>query len=260
MAKSGVSKWLRIVLPTVIIAVWLTLGAVGGPYFGKIEEVSEIDLTAFLPNSAEATKVNEEVKKFRDEKTIPAIVVFESKTDLAQEQLDVINQTGQRIGDVEGIDGDVAPAIQSDDKKAAFIVAPVNSGDSIPGVLDGAREVLANTELENVTYKVTGPAGFAADLTKAFAGIDGILLLTALAVVFVILIVVYRSAILPIVVLMTSILALSSSILVVWLLAKEDIVQLNGQVQGILFILVIGAATDYSLLYVSRYREALYRF
>ena len=32
---------------------------------------------------------------------------------------------------------------------------------------------------------------------------------------------------------------------------------LNGQVQGILFILVIGAATDYSLLYVSRYREAL---
>ena len=33
---------------------------------------------------------------------------------------------------------------------------------------------------------------------------------------------------------------------------------LNGQTQGILFILVIGAATDYSLLYIARYREALH--
>ena len=32
---------------------------------------------------------------------------------------------------------------------------------------------------------------------------------------------------------------------------------LNGQVQGILFILVIGAATDYALLYVARFREAI---
>ena len=30
----------------------------------------------------------------------------------------------------------------------------------------------------------------------------------------------------------------------------------NGQVQGILLVLVIGAATDYALLYVARYREA----
>src|SRR5699024_6214269 len=35
------------------------------------------------------------------------------------------------------------------------------------------------------------------------------------------------------------------------------VVLLSGQTQGILFILVIGAATDYSLLYVARYREAL---
>ncbi len=32
---------------------------------------------------------------------------------------------------------------------------------------------------------------------------------------------------------------------------------LNGQSQGILFILAIGAATDYSLLIVARFREEL---
>ena len=38
---------------------------------------------------------------------------------------------------------------------------------------------------------------------------------------------------------------------------RADVLLLNGQTQGILFILVIGAATDYSLLYIARYREAL---
>src|SRR5690606_24549282 len=44
---------------------------------------------------------------------------------------------------------------------------------------------------------------------------------------------------------------------VVWWLAKADVLLLSGQTQGILFILVIGAATDYSLLLVARYREEL---
>lgn len=58
-------------------------------------------------------------------------------------------------------------------------------------------------------------------------------------------------------VLATSLVALAASIFVVWNMANAGWLTLNGQVQGILFILVIGAATDYSLLYVSRYREEL---
>ena len=45
----------------------------------------------------------------------------------------------------------------------------------------------------------------------------------------------------------------------IYLLASSEIITLNGQSQGILFILVIGATTDYSLLLVSRYREELRR-
>ena len=57
--------------------------------------------------------------------------------------------------------------------------------------------------------------------------------------------------------LFTSLAALCASVLVVVALASADVLILTGQTQGILFILVIGAATDYSLLYVSRFREAL---
>ena len=75
----------------------------------------------------------------------------------------------------------------------------------------------------------------------------------------VILILVYRAIALPFVVLFTSVSGLALAGGVVYLLAKNDVITLNGQSQGILFILVVGAATDYGLLLVSRYREELTR-
>ena len=53
--------------------------------------------------------------------------------------------------------------------------------------------------------------------------------------------------------------ALAAALLANWWLAKAGILTLTGQTQGILFILVIGAATDYSLLYTARYAEELKR-
>ena len=45
---------------------------------------------------------------------------------------------------------------------------------------------------------------------------------------------------------------------IVYLLAKNDIIDVDGQSQGILSVLVIGAATDYALLLIARYREELH--
>ncbi len=70
---------------------------------------------------------------------------------------------------------------------------------------------------------------------------------------------VYRSPVLPFFVLLTAGFALTSASLVVYLLADAGVVTLDGQGQGILSILVVGAATDYSLLLVARYREELRR-
>ncbi|MBE0975098.1 MMPL family transporter, partial [Escherichia coli] len=77
------------------------------------------------------------------------------------------------------------------------------------------------------------------------------------AVVFVILVAVYRSVLLPIFVLLTAVAALCGAIVAVYGMALAGWIQLNGQAQGILSILVIGAATDYCLLLVARHREEL---
>ncbi len=109
-----------------------------------------------------------------------------------------------------------------------------------------------------LTVHVTGAGGFFADFIIAFSGIDGILLLVALGVVFVILLVVYRSPILPLAVLISAVFGLSVAALVVYPLAKNGAISLSGQSQGILSILVVGAATDYALLLVARYKEELH--
>ena len=45
---------------------------------------------------------------------------------------------------------------------------------------------------------------------------------------------------------------------IIYKLAKSGIITLDGQSQGILSVLVIGAATDYALLLIARYREELH--
>ena len=147
--------------------------------------------------------------------------------------------------------------IPSEDAKAVQFVVPIASSAEVKTVVKELRnEVRASAPAGMQTF-VTGPAGLTADLVSAFAGIDGILLLVALGAVFLILLIVYRSLLLPVVVLFTSVFALCAAILLVFGMAKAGWIQLNGQSQGILSILVIGAATDYALLYVARFREAL---
>ena len=134
---------------------------------------------------------------------------------------------------------------------------PISTDADTGDVLDEVKVALSAAAPAGVTALVTGPAGFTADLAAGFAGIDGILLAVALGAVLIILIIVYRSLLLPVAVLATSLSALTVALLSVWWLAKADILLFSGQTQGILFILVIGAATDYALLYVARYREQL---
>jgi RND superfamily putative drug exporter len=256
-SATKVSWWLRIALPLAVVAAWLGIGGIGGPYFGKISEVSSNDQTSFLPASAEATKVQKQLGAFTDSTSIPAILLFTRGSGLKAADLEFAGGLKTSLAQVAGVKGAISPAITSQDGKAAFVVVPVDSTKKVSTVTAAVSKTVNAGLPAGLTYYATGPAGFLSDLIKAFAGIDGILLGAALAVVFVILLIVYRSPLLPFLVLFTSMFALTASIFAVWWLAHAGWLHIDGQVQGILFILVIGAATDYSLLYVSRYREEL---
>ncbi|ARV65166.1 MMPL family transporter [Corynebacterium glutamicum] len=248
---------MRIFLPALLILVWLVGAGVGGPYFGKVSEVSSNSQTTYLPESADATQVQEQLGDFTDSESIPAIVVMVSDEPLTQQDITQLNEVVAGLSELDIVSDEVSPAIPSEDGRAVQVFVPLNPSAELTESVEKLSETLTQQTPDYVSTYVTGPAGFTADLSAAFAGIDGLLLAVALAAVLVILVIVYRSFILPIAVLATSLFALTVALLVVWWLAKWDILLLSGQTQGILFILVIGAATDYSLLYVARFREEL---
>jgi RND superfamily putative drug exporter len=252
-----------VLLPAVVVLVWLIGAAVGGPTFGRLEEVSSNDQASFLPASAESTEAGELQRRFSDSDAVPAVIVAESDTAIDPRDLGPFEELAATLGDVEGLEppAEGAPAvagpIPSEDGLAVQYIAFVSSDAELTDVVGELRTVLDDELPDGVTGYVTGPAGLTNDLVAAFGGIDGILLAVALGAVFVILLAVYRSIVLPFLVLLTSVFALATSILLIFGLAKLDVIQLSGQSQGILSILVIGAATDYALLLVARYREAL---
>lgn len=251
-------RWVRILIPALIILAWLVGASLGGPLFGRVDEVSSNDPTAYLPENAEATEVRAVLGDFLGTDVIPAVVVFRAEGGIDDAQKTELTQSLRTAADAAGVTGDISPVLVSEDGLAAQAFVPIDVKLDLGDAVAELGKTLKANVPAGVDVFVTGPAGFTADLIAGFAGIDGLLLGVALLAVFVILIAVYRSLLLPIVVLSTSLFALCVALLTVWWLAKAGVLLLSGQTQGILFILVIGAATDYSLLMVSRYREELH--
>jgi RND superfamily putative drug exporter len=272
--------WISIV----VVIGWLAIGGVSGPVFSKISTVQENDNAAFLPQSAESTLASKITVKFSDqaENLLPTLLLAVGDVGLQSnpEAFAKVQAYAASLGSkilpeskkplsfylVPGAPLQVIPA---QDGKAALINLQLNSeiaGQNIndeptlPLIIDFIREDLKKSlGGENIDTHVTGPGGILADLFGAFGSIDTRLLSTTLIVVAIILIIVYRSPILWILPLFTAAIALGFATMIVYYLAKENVIDLNGQTQGILDVLVLGAATDYALLLISRYREELHR-
>ena len=254
---SSISRWL---LPAIIALLWLGLAGPLGALGGGLSEVQQNDSAAFLPDSAESTRVTELQGNFQTSRSLPVILLWEGDGPLDQQQLgqiaDRVQQATTIADDAGALNGEASPAIPSQDGQAAQSILPISPDvtDQLPDLIAQLRGI---APVDGTTAYVTGPGASFSDFADGFSGIDGLLLLAAFGVVLLILLVVYRSPILPFLVIGTAGLALTASMAVSYLLAKAGWIEVNGQSQGIASILVVGAATDYGLLLVARYREEL---
>jgi RND superfamily putative drug exporter len=263
-----------------VVIAWIVITGVFGPLFGKLTSVQENNNSSFLPKGAEATLASEQIQQFssKDSFNFPALVLFEGSFTPAT--LQAISDHVAKVGDLTlagtsaKLSEYLAPnqvisVFPSQDGKALLANIPLdgnaiskllpNDEPVLPAAIEALRKDIAPIAKANgFTPYVTGPGGLLGDLFGAFGTLDSSLLFTTLGVVAVILIVVYRSPILWIIPLLSSLFALSTAGGIVYLLAKNDIIDVDGQSQGILSVLVIGAATDYALLLIARYREELH--
>ncbi|MEU8296991.1 MMPL family transporter [Micromonospora sp. NPDC048909] len=247
-------------IAVVVVLAWLVIGAVAGPYSGRLGDVATNDNAAFLPADAEATRAQDLAGGFVDRQSTPALVVYERRSGLTEADKQRVAADAARFAQLPGVVGPLPPPIPSADGQALQVVVPIDDaeGERIGSVVERIREI-AGGGANGLTVDVAGPAGLLADLIEVFSAIDGALLLVTLCVVLVILLIVYRSPVLWAFPLLAAGMSYALASLFVYLLADADLVTLNGQAQGILTVLVFGAGTDYALLLVARYREELHR-
>ncbi len=268
-------SWFRPAFIASAIVAWLIVGAVGGPIFGKLSQEQTFDTATFLPQNAESTEEGAERAGFVQTDAVPAIFVLDHVTSPSQvaalqrfldDAMELpLGEGPQTVGDIVTDDPFVFPAADGTAVAAVISVPPdvvfEQDGDDFVGiqVVDALRTGWDESGNEGELY-LTGSLGIFADTFEVFLGIEDILLVAAMSVVLVILLIVYRSPVLPFMVLASAGLALTGAGLCLYALAKADTIDFNAQSQGIMSILVVGATTDYALLLVARYREELRRF
>jgi putative drug exporter of the RND superfamily len=255
------TRW-RWLLPALVLLLWLGAAGPLSALGAQLTGLQENDTAAFLPDSAESTRVADLQQAFSPIQAIPAILLWEGDDPLDAATLQAVGErtaAAARVAEDAGaLAAPPSPPIPSADGEAVQVLLPLEPeiGDEIVAVVEDLRATIA---VEGTDTFVTGPGGIFADFANGFAGIDGLLLLAAFGVVLLILLVVYRSPILPFLVIGTAGLALTAGNAVAYLLADNGLITVNGQSQGIASILVVGAATDYGLLLVARFREELRR-
>ncbi|KIQ18221.1 membrane protein [Rhodococcus sp. MEB064] len=270
MVYSSMASACRPVISVVIVAVLVFLGGlIGGPFQGKLSEVQKNDNASYLPGSAESTRVNTESAGFLSVQTIPGFVMFDSPDPLTDDDRATVLAARQALTEVEGVDATaMTPPQYSEDGRTAALYVPLVAnkdgaevaGDELAATEQEVLDTATTAAGEKLDVLPAGPGGLLVAFIDAFEGLDGALLGAALLVVVLILLVVYRSPVLWFFPILSALLALGLSSVVVYFLAKADLLTLTGQSQGIQSVLVLGAGTDYALLLISRYREELHHY
>ncbi|MFT4263862.1 MAG: MMPL family transporter [Nocardioides sp.] len=262
-----ISKWVVLVAVVVAVAGLTGLGS-------KLADVKDNQASSWLPGSAEATKVADELSKAIDPNDIPTLVTYYRKGGLTEADLAEIEAQGAEIAKVKGItaagvltpakaaaaaaQGANVPTLVSPDGEVAYSYFTMNLGkDGWNKLKDPITTISDETKIDGVTTYLGGAGGQAYDFINSFEGSNTTLLGLTFLAVLIILFVTYRSPVLPFLPLITAGLALQASNGVIYLLAKYAGLTVNDQSEYILGILVIGAGTDYALLLTARYREEL---
>jgi RND superfamily putative drug exporter len=264
-----VTKW-------IVLAVTIILTAGLGFLGSKLADVKNNEASSWLPGSAEATKVADELSSDVNPNDIPTLVVYHRDSGLTDADFAAMDEDAKEIAKIDGVTaegvltpnaartaqaaGQNVPNLVSEDGQVAYLYFTFNFGkdgwNKTPEPVDDIRDF---TKIDGVDVYVGGFGGQASDFIESFESSHLTLILITFAVVILILVLTYRSPILWLLPILSAAIANFMAGGMVYLLAKYADLVVNDQSQYILSILVIGAGTDYALLLVARYREELRR-
>ena len=246
--------------PWIVIAAWIVVAGLlsMGP---RLSSVTSNDASRSLAATVESKRADAlQQASFPDAKGTPVIVVFSSDEPLTAADKAAIGAGEEWL--MSGAEPVNSARIEySPDGKGALVFASLdgNPGDeSFRDSVQAIRDHFGET-VEGMQVRVTGPGGLITDVYQIFLNADVKLLVGTVILVLVLLLLIYRSPVLPFVPLVAVGFGYFVAGGVLALAANALDVTLSGQATSLMVILLFGAGTDYGLLLISRYREDLRR-
>jgi RND superfamily putative drug exporter len=254
-----------------ILLGWVALVVLVNVFAPQLEVVGEAHAVSLAPNDAPSMQAMQRIgsafKEFDSNSSV--MIVLESDQPLGDEAhkyydglIDKLGADKEHVEHIQDFWGDplTAAGSQSADNKAAYVQLYLrgNQGETIANESVAAvRDIVASsTPPPGLKAYVTGPAALMND--QHHAGDSSIKLITmiTIAVIFVMLLFVYRSIVTVLLVLVMMFVELAAARGIVATLGYYELIGLSTFAVNLLTTLAIAAGTDYAIFLVGRYHEA----
>ncbi|KRQ29236.1 hypothetical protein AOT83_07245 [Mycobacteroides sp. H001] len=254
-----------------IILGWLAIAVILSISVPSLEQVEKEHAVAMNPDVAPSFQATQRMGQLFGESnsSVVAMIVVEGQQPLGDdthryydELIRQLKSDTAHVQHVQDFWGDqmTQAAAQSLDGKATYVQVALTDpreGASANQSVEAVRAIVDRTPAPlGVKAYVTGPAAFAADLGPA--GNRTVLLVTglSLAVIFTMLLLVYRSVVSVILMLVVVGIELTVARGFVALLGNLGLIGITTFVVNLLVALAIAAGTDYGIFFTGRYQEA----
>ena len=254
----------------------IALGFAVFAFVGLPLEANETTPGVGLPDSAESVQASKIQEQFDVVEGSAAFIVYFSESEFSESQLEWLQGTfdpqimmpsggaNEKFTEFSSAEFNgepfVPPAAISEDGTTALITVPLTQTDDFELTterVETMREIAPEGMPAGIDVYVTGPEAFIKDVGSIFEGADFLLLAFTAGVVAVLLLVTYRSPVLWLIPL--AVVGTADGMAGILARRGADMLGFNpdASVTGILSVLVFGAATNYALLLIARYREEL---
>src|SRR3954452_14491450 len=250
---------------------WIALVVIVNIIVPQLEVVGEAHAVSFAPHDAPSMqamqRIGHDFNEFNSNSS--AMIILESDQPLGDaahtyydglvKKLEGDTKHVQHIQDFWG-DPLTASGAQSADNKAAYVQVYLagNQGESLANEsVQAVRDVIDNsTPPPGLKAYVTGPTPLSND--QHHAGDKSVKVITAITmgVIFIMLLLVYRSIVTVLLVLVMMFIELSSARRIFASLGYYNLIGLSTFAVNLLTTLAIAASTDYAIFLLGRYHEA----
>ena len=254
-----------------IVLFWIGLVVVLSVAVPPLEQVSQEHTVSLAPDDAPSMQAMKRVgKDFQEfDSNSSAMILLEGDQPLGAEAHQYYDSLIKKLRDdpkhVEHIQdfwGDplTAAGSQSADGKAAYVQVYLagNQGESLANEsVDAVQKIVAaNPPPAGIKVFVTGPTALSHDQHNVGDSAVKVVEMVTIAVIFVMLLLVYRSIVTTVLVLVMVFLELTAARGVIAFLGNAEIIGLSTFAVNLLATLSIAAATDYAIFLIGRYHEA----